>query len=253
MSDQEPEGPQENLPEGLQEGRTGGSRVGRDVKAERGGKVAGRDITEITEIIKGMTPEDVDKFLEVVFKYFPQIGLKPEQLDSKLGEIRELHERLHEAKELHNNIDSLLVAFAPFSAQVELANVAYKSINLDVLDNLWREVNKRVDILLHFAEGVQYIAEKYRVVEEGEKTKKTGAKWAIEIGAKRDAINDHFRPETQNGPAILRSYRSVLRIFSSSERGGPIWWRELLELTRGFHDTSSQHMTQADKDLFATA
>lgn len=209
-----------------------------------GGDIAGRDI------YKGL---NVDELVLALKEAFPKDDPRPEQLRKLLADfekIQQLQQSLYEWKELHNALDDILTAFAPFSSEIHRADAEKTIPSLGTLHNLWYAVSVKVDVLLEFARQINFIGDRYQE-EAGEIS---GEIWAVKISGMRNQLNIQLGlNETSSFNAATR--RSVSFADKSKLIIGikPDWWVALYEINNEFNHIAYGQMHWADKKLRDTA
>lgn len=177
-------------------------------------------------------------------------------VDSLLTEFRQHYERLWEWKELHNHLDETLNVFGQYAAQVERFADRNEPIDLDPLNISWQPVQRRIIVLLTWAEqDLRHIGEPYQVLDNGARK---GEKWAIEVAELHQALDVYLQENpTQQAAAAPTRRRRFGDFFGSEDRRQVVvwqaWWRGLRELTRSCDNALKTHMFMADKELRKTA
>ena len=209
-----------------------------------GGDIAGRDI------YKGL---NVEELVAALKDAFPKDDPRPEQLRKILADfekIQRLQQSLYEWKELHNALDDVLTAFAPFSSEIHRADAEKTIPSLSTLNNLWYAVSAKVDVLLDFARKINHIGNRYR--EEGGEI--SGEIWAVKISGMRNQVNiqlglneeSSFSTATKRTVSFAEKSRLMIGI-------RPDWWVALYELNNEFNHIAYGQMHLADKKLRETA
>ncbi|HNZ12663.1 MAG TPA: hypothetical protein PKL11_03325 [Anaerolineaceae bacterium] len=209
----------------------------------QGGDFVGRDQVNI-----GLNVQDLVAALR---QAFPAGDPRPEQVRQALLRFNAFHQALYEWKELHNALDEILNAFAPFMAQMERAQSNAQELNLDDLRSLWRPVSARVDALLDFGQNIQHIGTRYQPGQTA-----TGEKWALELADLRRATSRLLGiPLAGEGDIAGRAATRTgsLQRFGLLLGSRPDWWPPLYELTQNFNSAAYLYMHLADKKLRDTA
>ena len=222
--------------------RVGGSSVPGSVAVENGA-FAGRDLTT------GVPYDQFATFYEGMRKIFSASQLQnPPLLHQNLIQLRTLHDELYEWKQLHNDLDEIIYAMAPFEVQVNLFDKNPRSIDAKSLRNLWRGVAIKVDALIQFAKGIQHIGIRYELLPEGMK----GERWAIQTCAGCTAISENLGISLANpsvAPAQIVDAGSFTRWLGAK----PDWWDAFYEQAECFRTNVLQFMTETDKSLLEKA
>jgi hypothetical protein len=220
----------------------GGSNFGGDFRASNS-TVGGRDI------IQGVPYDKLAAVYVEMRNIFSTSQLEnPRALHQNLSLLRSLHDELYEWKELHNCLDEIIYAMAPFEVQVNLIDRNPKSIDVKSLRNMWRGVAGKVDGLLHFARGIQKIGARFEESPQGMK----GERWAVLTYSGCKAISDNL------GISLLDPFAEPLHKIEVSplERmlgARPNWWGNFYEQAENFRTNVLQFMTEADKRLLEKA
>lgn len=196
---------------------------------------------------------DTDELVSALKEAFPKDDPRPEQLRRifvELQQLQQYQQSLYEWKELHNSLDDILTSFAQFSSEIHRADVGKVIPSLSTLNNLWYAVSVKVDALLQFATGINFIGKRYQ--EGGGSI--SGEIWAVKISIMRRQIN------TQLGLNETTSFStSTRRLVSFAEKSRliigikPNWWVALYELNNEFNHVVYAQMHWADKKLRETA
>lgn len=215
---------------------------------------------DIANIINkyGLDSNDLIIIIDTLFKNNP----KPQQLRVAIKQFQIYQNTLWEWKELHNDLDDILLKFDPFDLEIKRVERDKRLPQLDYLKNVWGKVCLSVDVLMDFSTRIQYIGKCY---EESSQGIKLGEPWAIKINALRLQIDhklevgsrfseeratnilDHLFQRSRQ--RIKRSQQRITRIDGDSHG----WWQGLPELTSQFHDVSTHHLHLADKRLRESA
>lgn len=196
---------------------------------------------------------NVEELVSALKEAFPKDDPRPEQLRKILSafeKFQRLQQALYEWKELHNALDDILTAFAPFSSEIHRADAEKTIPSLSTLNNLWYGVSARVDALLQFAGYINHIGKRYR--EEAGMI--SGEVWAVKISAMRNQVNiqlglnetSSFRASTKRSISFAEKSKLMIGI-------RPEWWITLYELNNEFNHTAYGQMHWADKKLRETA
>jgi len=209
----------------------------------QGGDFIGRDQVNV-----GLNVQDLVAALR---QAFPAGDPRPEQVRQALLRFNSYHQALYEWKELHNALDEILNALAPFMAQMERAQASAQELDLEDLRSLWRPVSPRVDALLDFGQHIQHIGKAYLPGQTA-----TGEKWALELADLRRAIIRLLGiplAGAADAPGLVASRTGSLQRFGLLLGARPDWWPPLYELTQNFNSAAYLQMHLADKKLRDTA
>lgn len=196
---------------------------------------------------------NVDELVSALKEAFPKDDPRPEQLRKLLHnfeQIQQLQQSLYEWKELHNALDDILTAFAPFSSEIHRADSEKTIPSISALHNLWYAVSVKVDALLEFARQIKYIGNCYR--EEAGVI--SGESWSVKISGMRTQVNiqlgldetSGFSPPTKRSVSFAEKSKLMIGI-------KPEWWVALYELNNEFNHIAYGQMHWADKKLRETA
>lgn len=201
---------------------------------------AGRDIN-------GLTAAELREILEVVLKHFPKSSLDPAALDKTLSELRELHEKLHEWKELHNRLDRLMTAYGQYLPEVEQYHAQRLLPDARHLKRRWMPVNFEVDRLVTYAASTQSLEKQYKILPDGRQTR---FEIVVDIAVHSELMNKHLESATQ----IAASETTILnRVFRTIPVSALDWKETLYDVTKLFGHLGSSCMTWADDNLRVTA
>jgi len=224
-----------------------GSHVGGDVKIEGPGQFAGRDHNQ------GMLPADTIKLVEVLLKFVSQGYLVPSRLEEALTQFGAYNRQLHEWKELHNYLNSILVVFDQFAVQIERPNAKSRPLDPLAYTSTWRPVNLQVDILVNWAGTINYIGQRYQKLTNGTQT---GEEWSIELRSASDAVTSHLRVGLPQPSIVSKPRNGLLNSLAMLRKPSyetKVWLIDLYELTQQFRNYTSKHLFIIDKRLRETA
>lgn len=196
---------------------------------------------------------NVDELVSALKQAFPKDDPRPEQLRKILRDferIQSLQQSLYEWKELHNALDDILTAFAPFSSEIHRADSEKTIPTISTLNNLWYPVSIKVDALLEFARHINHIGTGYQ--EAGGVI--SGETWAVKISGMRMQVNiqlgldekSSFSSSTKRSVSFAEKSKLMIGI-------KPDWWIALYELNNEFNHIAYGQMHWADKKLRETA
>lgn len=151
---------------------------------------------------------------------------------------------------MHNALDDILTAFAPFSSEIHRADSDKTIPSISTLNNLWYAVSVKVDALLEYARHINYIGNRYQ--EEAGGT--SGEIWAVKISGIRNQVNiqlgldekSSFSHSTKRSVSFAEKSKLMIGI-------KPDWWIALYELNNEFNHIAYGQMHWADKKLRETA
>jgi hypothetical protein len=194
------------------------------------------------------------QYIETLLRHIPRDRARPSQLDRNLNRFRQNLDCLREWKDLHDHLDDILTAFAPFSALVERADRGRRPPELKELQNLWYPVSEKVDTLLNWAGQIRFIGQPYNVHEERQIT---GEKWAVQLSALRQDLNELLGISPIGVPSdrlATAAYPKTLQRLMFRRLGvGIAWWQRLYESTRALDHIAMQQMHLANKQLRTVA
>jgi hypothetical protein len=211
--------------------------------------------SDLVETVQELRPHLGLNLKALTHEVLPANDPRLQGVDSLLTEFRHHYERLREWKELHNHLDETLNVFGQYAAQVERFADRNEPIDLDPLNISWQPVQRRIVVLLAWAEqDLRHIGEPYQVLDNGERK---GEKWAIEVAELHQALNVYLQENPTQQAAGPTPRRWLGDLFNSEGRQQAavwqMWWRGLRELTRSYDNTLKTHMFMADKELRKTA
>jgi hypothetical protein len=190
------------------------------------GDVVGRDkVTQVQgDQVNNYIQLDVQKLVDTLKQALPDNDPLPDRLVAALENFKQYHSRLWEFKELHNGLNDVVFVLDQFSREVERLDAAGHTGNVRTLGRLWRPVDQKVELLVEFAKGLQYIGTP--LVESN--CSWQGPPWAIELRMAAQRVNDLLTPANYDFAALY-------------------------DATYAFSDAAEKHLYLADKQLRDTA
>jgi hypothetical protein len=190
--------------------------------------------------IVGITGEELVEILKTVSpKYLSK-------LNKTLRDFRHYHKELDEYKELHNKINDILTRFEPFRNEIISLKSNQIERKIESLKIRWQPVSMLVDSLLSWARKIEYIGERFQILEGKEKR---GESWAVLFSAEQDEMN-------QLGLKIIYTEKMIYpnqppSVEISADKS--LWVSRLKSCTERFHNITLIHMYETDKKLLKTA
>ena len=195
-------------------------------QANIGGDVVGRD--KVTQVqgnqINTYLQIDLAQLAATLKQALPANDPLPDRLVAALQDFKQYHARLWEFKELHNALNDVVFVLDQFAREVERLDAAGQTGSARALARLWRPVDQKVDLLITFAAGVQYIGAP--LVERNGGWQ--GPAWAIELQSAAQRLNELLTPSDYDFTALY-------------------------DATNTFSDAADKHLYLADKQLRDTA
>ena len=190
--------------------------------------------------IVGITGEELVEILKTVSpKYLSK-------LNKTLRDFLHYHKELDEYKELHNKINDILTRFEPFRNEIISLKSNQIERKIESLKIRWQPVSMLVDSLLSWARKIEYIGERFQILEGKEKR---GESWAVLFSAEQDEMN-------QLGLKIIYTEKMIYpnqppSVEISADKS--LWVSRLKSCTERFHNITLIHMYETDKKLLKTA
>lgn len=108
-----------------------------------------------------------------------------------LEEFKLYHHLLHEWKELHNHLNSVLMIIPQFSLEVERMSKAQPSrVEIIGLNRSWKPIWTKIQRMLEWAENIQHIGVKYEEFANGDLK---GEKWAVTLSVRAQRISEMLK------------------------------------------------------------
>ena len=226
--------------------KDGAIAQGQDARAVgRDGIMIGGNISG--NIYKGLNAEEL---VDALKRAFPKNDPRPEQFRIVLAEFQIYHQTLFEWKELHNLLDEILRSFPQFSREIQRADSEKTIPSPRTLRTLWRPVSNCVDSLLQYAQGIEYIGEKYQSFGD----RSVGETWAVKINELRNRINVQIGLDESSEFDLSAQHTTTLFDKGKILIGlKPEWWLVLYEMNNEFDNLIHTQMHWADKKLRETA
>jgi hypothetical protein len=228
----------------------GGDLVGRDkIMGDKAGddKITADQVTG--DIVSGdkviqVLQLDLPRLLTALRHSLPEDDPAPTYLVNTLRQFRDYHARLNDWKEVHNQLNDILINYGAFSREIERLAVTHEDPESHTLGMHWRPVAQRVSLLLDWASAP-------RTITEGEpfarlEDRIVGPLWAVELCAAGDRLDDLVRP---TGPRRL----FVQPRNSRATRPPIVEIGELYDAAAEFIDTAERWMYLVDRQLRDTA
>ena len=204
---------------------SGGINLTSD-QANIGGDIVGRDkVTQVQgDQINNYLQIDLAQLAATLKQALPANDPLPDRLVAALHSFKQYHARLWEFKELHNTLNDVVFVLDQFAREVERLDAAGQTGDVRALTRLWRPVDRKVDLLIEFAAGVQHIGAP--LVQRNGSWQ--GPAWAIELQSAAQRINELLSPTDYDFTALY-------------------------DATNAFSDSADKHLYLADKQLRDTA
>lgn len=213
-------------------------------------------IEKLDDTVRQLRPHIGLNFERVVSELFLPTDPRRQHMHHLIAQLRNYYQKLHEWKELHNQLDETINIFGQFAAQVD--RLASKGMSVDDVNLLyisWDPVHHRLNKLLMWAEqDIQHIGLPYQVLENGDRT---GERWAVDLAGQHEAIRTLLTQELPIseypfGQGFYRIIQRIIQLIRGYHYQSPEWqdwWRTLRDNTRDLDSKLKVSMFWADKEL----
>ena len=220
--------------------KTMGDKAGDDkfVADEISGDVVSGDkVVQILQL-------DLPRLVAALRQSLPEEDPAPAYLIETLRRFRDYHIRLNDWKELHNQLNDILINYGSFSREVERLAVTHEDTEPRIINMHWRPISQRVSLLLDWASAPRSITEGEPFARLEDRI--VGPMWAVKMCVACDRLDDLVRPV---GPP---------RLFIQQPNSRPahpptVEIGDLYDAASEFIDTAERWMYLVDRQLRDTA